>query len=274
MSIDPPLIGFEKYTSQHQSFSDLVYTPLSEAKLELYKRRENKELTNRMWKFFEGDIPKPLLDGPKALLFRQLFTPNFELRRFIDIVYEQHIDPLFFEYHEDKFTSHNPLKHALGKMRFLQESENHDLIIKTKTIIDFNKNQGQRISDIDTIWGQKLIKFHHALVESTYDGSRPLHFDASRWFQSEGVNASQFYLKYMALFLQNAILFENFVLDNDAEFHFVESTFLPAFIEINRIFGFKPLIVRLLPENTQSNPYWISYPVEVLSFLERGSMIQ
>lgn len=274
MQFYPPQIDLEKGISQQQCFSDLVYTPILEAKEELQRRREDKALTNRIREYFDGDIPEPLLHEPKALLFRQLVTPNYELRRFMDIAHTHHIDPLLFEYHEDKFTSRNPLKHALGKMRFLTEDTNSNPKIRTKTIIEFNKAEGKMIADVKTIWGQKLIDFHHALVETVYADDHRFFFDASQWFHRGGTKASQYYARYMALCVQHAILFENFVLADNAEFNFVENTFLPAFIEINRLFGYKPLIVPLLPVTTQADPYWISYPMEMLSFLEEANMIQ
>jgi hypothetical protein len=272
MPFDPPLIDIERYSSRQQSFSDLVYTPLLEAREELRKRREDRGLTGRISEFLNGDIPAPLLEGPKALLFRQLCTPNYELRRFMDIAQEQHIEPLLFEYHEDKFTSRNPLKHALGKMRFSQDGPRSN--VRTKTVIEFNKYEGRRIAEVRTVWNQDLIDFHHTLVGVAFKDSHLSFFDASQWFQRGGVKASHYYLRYVALFVQHAILFENFVLADDAEFSFVESIFLPAFIEINRVFGYKPLIVPLLPIDTQADPYWISYPMEIISSIKGENMIE
>jgi hypothetical protein len=274
MPFNPPLIGIEKYESRQQSFSGLVYTPLSVAREELRKRREDRELTDRILEYLNGDIPEPLLEGPKALLFRQLFTPNYELRRFMNITQEEQIDPLFFEYHEDKFTSRNPLKHALGKMRFFKVENASRCNVQTKTVIEFNKCEGRKIADISTIWGQNLIDFHHAFVKTAFKDSCLSFFDASQWFHRGGAKASQYYLRYLALFVQHAILFENFVLTDDAEFSFVESIFLPAFIEINRLFGHKPLIVPLLPVETQADPYWISYPMEMISSIKEENMIE
>jgi hypothetical protein len=274
MQFDPPQIDIEKGVTKQECFSDLVYTPFLEAKEELRRRRDNKALTNRIREYFGSDIPEVLFHGPKGLLFRQLVTPNYEFRRFMNIVHAQHIDPLFFEYHEDKFTSQNPLKHALGKMRFITEGKSFNSRIRTKTIIDFNKSEGKRITDVYTIWGQKLIDFHHVLIEKDNEDCHRFYFDASQWFQRGGTKASKYYERYIALCVQHAILFENFILSDDSEFNFIENIFLPAFINISKTLGYKPLIVPLLPMATQSNPYWFSYPIEMLSFLYEANMVK
>ena len=63
----------------------------------------------------------------------------------------------------------------------------------------------------------------------------------------------------MALFIQNGILFENYLL-NDEEMNFTKQIVIPAFLEIEKHFKFKPLIVRLLPSKSESELYWYWYP--------------
>lgn len=271
--ISNQLREIEVCASQQQCFSDLVYTSFPEAKEELFRRRENKDLRDSILKYLNGDIPDPLLNGPKALLFRQLLTPNHELKKFIEIISNTGIDPLFFEYYEDKFTSCNPLKHALGKLKFCDCEKKYPNNLKTKTIIEFNKYDGKRIIDVHTIWGKNLVDFHHALVEEVYNNCSNNFFDATKWFHRAGISASKYYSKYIALFVQNAILFENFILE-DPELSFVKSIFLPSFLEISNLFGCKPLIVPLLPISTQADAYWHSYPMEIFTFIEEKNMIK
>ena len=66
---------------------------------------------------------------------------------------------------------------------------------------------------------------------------------------------------FLGLFLQNAILFENFILDYK-ELEFTKEVFLPAFIEIYKRFGIKPLIVALEPTNLEWEIFWMCHPFE------------
>jgi len=108
-----------KILADRELFEKTVYTPLPEALEELKKRRIDKSLEKQVLEILNNNIPEPLKDSPKAVIFRQLITPNYEVRRFVSIIDGLGgIGPLFWEYHDDKFTSNNEWKHSLGKMKF------------------------------------------------------------------------------------------------------------------------------------------------------------
>jgi len=261
-------IDIKKLLTDTKKFNEFVYSPLSEAMKELQVRWEDKELETKLHKFLQGDFPRPLVNGFKAVLFRQLFTPNYEFRHFMSLVTTLNIKPMFLEYHDDKFTSQNPLKHSLGKIIFHQyKGKNGNTRIDSRNVIEFNINDGKRICEIQTIWGQSLIDFHHELLESIFPGSNTYLFDGSLWFHRGGKCAKEYYTRYMALFVRNGILFENFILDGD-ELRFVREVFLPAFIEVWKKTGKKPQIVSLLSLDTQANKYWISHPIGTLTYVE------
>jgi hypothetical protein len=58
-----------------------MYTSIEEAKEEVWKRWNDADLRRRVMAF-AADLPEVLLKEPKAIMFRQLATPNFELLRF------------------------------------------------------------------------------------------------------------------------------------------------------------------------------------------------
>ena len=265
ISIDE-LVGSQKY------FADFVYTSMSEAKNEIQKRWNNRDLEKEINDLLLNDIPLPLYSGYKAVLFRQLFTPNHELRHFIDLLKDFGTEPMFLEYFDDKFTSNNPLKHALGRMKFQDKIIRGNKVNIEKNIIKFNESDGKKIKEVKTIWGQSLIDFHHELLASQFPKFCKYSFDTSGWFHRGGGNAKEYYERYITLFIRNGILFENFILEG-RELGFVKDVFLPAFIEIWSRTKIKPLIVALLPLETQNDDFWISHPVRTLDYIKDKFMI-
>lgn len=260
-------LNIKELIADKEAFRSFVYSSPSEVKCEITRRWENIELQKKVDAFLEGDIPISLVSGYKAVLFRQIFSPNYELLRFMKLIDVLGFKPLFLEYHEDKFTSLNPLKHGLGKLRFQQDSERlPSARIKSQTIIDFNGSQGKKLREINTIWKQSLVDFHHELLSSEVPDYNKYLFDASDWFHRKGGSARRYYLQYIALFIRNGVCFENFVLEGD-ELRFIEDVFLPNFILIWRIMGVKPIFVELLPVDTQADIHWISYPPRINYFI-------
>ncbi len=266
-------IDMEKLVMDKFFFNEFIYTPLPQALVEIRKRRKDKMLEKRVDQFLRGDIPKPFVNGVKAVLDRQLFTPNYEFKRFLEITSALDLEPLFLEYHDDKFTSNNPLKHALGKMKF-RKTLKKDIIekIESRNVIDFNTNDGAKIKDVKTIWHQSLVDFHHELLESVFPNLTKHIFDTSEWPHSGLGNAKEYYTRNMALFVRNGILFENFSLQG-SELNFVKKFCLPAFFDVWKSIGSKPLVVALLPIEKQENVYWQSYPMQMLSCIDKKKMV-
>lgn len=264
-------IDIEVLVKNKENFRDFIYTPLAKVKDELVSRWENSNLKNCIKEYLQNDIPKPFLDGFKVVLFRQLFTPNYEFRHFIKVISKLKMEPIFFEYYDDKFTSHNILKHSLGKMKF-QAEIGYKNKIESKNIINFNEFDGKKIKDVRTIWGQSLISFHHELLESFLPRSSRYLFDASEWFKRGGGSAKQYYDRYISLFIRNGILFENFILEG-SELIFIKEVVLPSFIHIWRITQKKPIIVELLPPNTEDDIFWLCHPFEALDCIKREKVV-
>lgn len=256
-------LGEHALVTNRALFDAHVFTPLEEAVLELQRRRANKELGAQVVELLRRDIPKPFMNHPRAVTFRQITTPNYETRRFFSLVDAMEgLDPLFIEYLDDKFVSCNEIKHALGKMFFYQGvGKKGGTKIVSETIINFNEANGKKLREVKTVWGESLVHFHHEFFCTRFRNEPDVFFDASDWFLRQGSSAEGYYAPFLSLFLQHGILFEDFLL-NEEETEFTRNVFLPAFSSIHKITGYKPLIVNLAMTDIEGARFWKCYPYE------------
>ncbi len=255
-------IDIDNLIADREAFNALVYTPLEDAIRILKERSGNEQLAQTIATLIPHGIPEVLNKKKAAVIFRQLATPNYETRRFISLIDAiDELEPVFWEYHDDKFTSNNECKHALGKLSFHHgRGKKGGHKIDRLNIIDFNTFNGKKIKDIKTLWGESFIDFHHNLFAKTYrQADTDSFFDASEWFLQSGGNAKEYYKLFLCLFVQNGILFENFMLDQK-EIEFTKNVFLPAFIEVWEKTGEKPLIVALAPTDIEGDHFWMCHP--------------
>ncbi|MFA6523121.1 MAG: hypothetical protein WCS85_02025 [Candidatus Peribacteraceae bacterium] len=271
MNVDLLSPNFDYLVSDSKIFEDFVYTPMPEALNEYHRRWNNRELEVKISEYLERDIPHPFVRGHRVVLDRQLCSPNFELLHFVRMTRLLDFDPMFLEYLDDKFTSNNPIKHALGKMKFQQEERGNVVGCVKRTIINFNSSSGKKINEVQTVWGESLIDFHHKLLNSEFANSKKNLYDASAWLKKGGGTAKDYYIKNTALFVRNGILFENYSLQG-CELDFVRDIFLPSFVEVWKNTGNKPLIVALLPTESQNDKYWLSYPQKHLEITDSSLM--
>lgn len=251
-----------------EEFNNRIYTDYNEA-VKILKERQETNLNEEAKSFFKNNIPEVFNDTNSAVLFRQVATPSYEIRRFIQIVKELKLNPILWEYKEDKFVSVNDYKRSLGKMMFfLGKGKKGGSKIESETIIDFNKFNGKTLSEVETLWGQNLLDFHHELLESFRDGTVKNNiFDASLWFSSVGGEAKYYYTYFLALFVSQGILFENFMLNEEEEW-FTKNVFWPAFIEVEKHFGIKPIIVALEPTSIEGDKFWNCHPPETWEIIK------
>lgn len=274
MNLDLNNINIEELIKNRTHFNSFVFTPILEVMNVLKKRWCDKQLEKKVDEYLQGKLPIQFQNSFRAILFRQLFTPNYEFRHFMSIVNLLDIEPLFLEYHDDKFTSNNILKHSLGKMRFQQGiGRNGGINIKCRNVINFAENDGKKLKNIQTLWGQPFVEFHHELLELEFPGSSKHLFDASDWLHSQGGGAKNYYCKVLSFFIRNAVLFENFLLQG-AELIFIKEIFLPAFIEVWKLTDKKPIIVPLLSLETQEDIFWVSHPIETLSCIDKKLQVK
>jgi len=250
-----------------ERFAAFVYTPLDEAMTELHRRRMDPRYERRVLRLLKGDVPEPLRNRPRAVIFRQVFTPNYEIRRFVSIVDSVALRPLFFDHHDDKFVANNEWKYHLGNLCFY-EGRNPDGSMRKqyRKIIDFNAYDGMRIPEVRTLWGQPLMKFHQALFAARFPEHVDDVYSASSWL-AKHKSAQDYYPAFLLLFIRHGILFENFMLDQK-EFAFTRDIFMPAFLSAWRKTGQKPLIVNLEPTDIEGDQFWMCHPHEDKAFAE------
>jgi len=247
---------------------DDIYTPLEEAKEEIKRRWEDKELKEKIDKFLGEDIPNFLLDSPKAYIARHVATPNFEFFRFLELADKMKMDYVAPEYLCDKFHPANSMKYHLGRIFIYKgKDKNGGHRIESETIIDFNKSNGKKLTEMLTIWDENFIDFHHRILRHEIQNPHFKTQNLSDWLEKMGKTPEKFYLYFLALFIRNGVLFENF-LTNSEERIFTSENVIPCVKILLEKFGVQPLIVRLTPKETEEDIYWLCYNESIKKHLK------
>ncbi len=238
---------------------DDIYTPIEEAKKEIWRRWNDKELKKKVEKFLGSDIPKFLQKEPRAIYTDYLASPDWSFFNFYEKSKEVGLKPIVWEYLDDIFVTNNASKVSLAKMVFYHGKDDYgDMVTSTRHIIDLSgKNEKRKIKDIYTLWDEKFVDFHHRALNEFY---KEIEFhDGSEWVHKMGDKPINYYKYALALYIRNGILFENYLLSGK-EKKFTKEILIPSFEFVKEKFGLKPLIVRLIPENEEENKYWWYYP--------------
>ncbi|NTW13592.1 MAG: hypothetical protein HGA31_00985 [Candidatus Moranbacteria bacterium] len=237
---------------------DEIYTPLEEAKEEIWRRWNDKQLRERVIGLLGGDIPDVMREAPRAILSRQIPSPNFETLHFVEMTKDIGIRPAFFKYNNDKFVTKNEDKYYLAKMYFLNGiGKNGGRKLSSLKAIDIDRFDGKFLIDIRTLWGEGFIDFHDRVREMIIPSIDTC--DISGNYERNGGIASKYYSYYITLFVCHGILFENYLL-KEAYGCLTSDILLPAFKNIVESVGLKPLIVRLVPSESEEDVYWRYYP--------------
>jgi len=238
---------------------------------ELRKRRCNPDLRRKIENLIDlRHYPSMKgLERPCAVLFRQVGTPIHEVLRFFKQSKELALKPIIFEYHGDKFVSaNNSYKRGLGKLPIyeLTGRDGRDMV-HFKTVFDMNKYGGKKFSEIVCHNGESLIDFHHRLLRRIAKINTATHcIDGTAWLQENGADAASYYESFLTLFVRNAIMFESYIPVSNEKM-FVQEVVEPAFFAIEKRFGLRPLIVRLLPEHDEQRKFWEMYPKKIVRVL-------
>lgn len=251
-------------------FYSTICTSLTDGLAELKKRREDPRLEKLVLRLLHDDIPEPLRESPRAVIFRQITAANYENRRFLNLVNASDaIKPLFWEYWQDKYTP-NELKRPWGKLHFYHgQGKKGGEKVERVNIIDFNASNGKKIHEVETLWGEPLHHFHRELLKSELKLTESsLFYDASDWFSRQGSRAKNYYESFLTLFVRHGILFEDFMLDAK-ESDFIQGVFIPAFLEVWRKTGHKPLIVDLAAPRLEGQRFWYCHPASDKPFVEQ-----
>lgn len=251
-----------------------LYTPLSVAKEEIKRRSQDEGLKKRVMDFLDGDLLPCLVDGPKAVLARAVASPNFETLYFLDLAETIGLPPVLVEFIEDKFVDKNFCKHHLGKI-FIDHGrgKNGGHQVSGHSVIDFYTANGTKIKDINTIWGQSLVDFHHEMLRNFINNKEYAVYDFSTWFRNSiKKSGDYFYLNFLTLFVCHGVLFESFLLNNE-EVDFTIKKVIPTIKKIEKIFGFKPIIVPMQPPKYEKDDFWYYYPLLSENFIKLRSKV-
>lgn len=237
-----------------------IYTPIEEAGEIIRKRWANKDLRKAVEEKLHGDLPEILKDEPHGLIWRCICTPDAEFERFLNLCKQADMKPIGFENSQDKFHNGNFTKHALGRLVFSQGiNKKHQNFVIKNNIIDFNNSGGKRMCDIKTFWGENLVDFHHFFMEEIFPIMKGRIIDISEWLKRKGGSPDKYYFSVLSLAICHTVYFDDYdVLESEKSF--VEEIILPKFYEVEKYFGFRPIIVKIskVGEQTQ-DPYWWCY---------------
>ena len=256
--------------SDRNIFNQIVYTPLPEAIRILEERRKDPILVAKVEKLLNGHVPEIFKKTKCAIMARQLATPNHENRRFITLAEESNLQPIFFEYFGDKFTSNNKYKHSLGQLHIQNGiNKNGESIVENVTIVDFNKYNGKKLEEVKTIWGESLIDFHKKLFSLYNVNSEGLFFNENDWYEKNiNEKPEDFYLKFFLLNTCFGIIFENFLTLKNSEGDFTKNIVLPTIEKVMNLVGVKPLIVTVEATNLELDDFWYYHLPIIKKFIK------
>jgi len=145
-------------------------------------------------------------------------------------------------------------------------SHNADEIIEYFTIINFAAGQNKPLKDIVTKTGENLVDFHRNLFAETKFTDVQV-VDETEWVDKHSRdNIHKQYKHMLALLCVHGIMLESYTPD---EYQFVQEVVYPAFTEIEKEIGIRPLIVEHIPPELEVTRNWESYPSVFYKFLKK-----
>lgn len=251
---------------------DDLMTPFPQVLEELKRRAKDTKLHDDVLTYLSGDLPDYFKDGPVLYLARHIATPNFETLRFLHLTEPLSMKTVIGQDSKDRFVAHNPLKKALGKLSICtaitQKEGKLNEQFQNISIFDFNTENGKAFKDIRTFWGEPLVDFHLNLF-GTFAKHGASIIDDGEWIdRNHRGDLLEHYKKFLALFIVNGILFEDYLVEDKQEGEFITNVLRPAFEHVERELGVRPLITQLTPTSIESGNFWLSYPKEVLEIVE------
>jgi len=248
-------------TDEINFWNNRIYSDQKTIISELNKRKNDIGLKKSVEAFWGEKFPDFLKHQTNQLAFfvRPTITPNMETRFFMDVVKDFGIEPLLLEF-PDLFVTINKSKYHLGKTHHFRNLQSGEKIIEHKKHVDFNVWEGKLLTDVQTKEGINLQDLHHTWFYETFPNYTNKIIDISDWFYDIRTSYDYYYLGFLALGIFHGVIFENFILEDVRERQFFLEKVVPSFIEIERIFGIKPLISPILPLSNASLDRWYHYP--------------
>jgi hypothetical protein len=223
------------------------------------RRREDPVLMKKITDFI-GSFPMADVSYPRAFISRPVTTPNFEMHTFLMQAEMIGLDPVSIEY-PGKLVARNADKYHACMMYFRKGNKRlHSHQVDKMKVADISKYEGKNMSTTPTIFDEMLPDFHRKLFLKEFPTLADSIVDYTEWFNKGRKSTEHYYLYHLALFLCHGILFDNFFFTDEVERDFIIEKILPSFEKITEMFGVRPLIVPILPLDSERSHEWLYYP--------------
>jgi hypothetical protein len=200
---------------------------------------------------------------PTVMLARHIATPNYELLWFVRLARKHGFRALVLEHTSDRFSSRNPVKHALATMPIVRgRSRNGQLIVRPQKIFQISEYEGQPLRNVHTHWGEDLVGYHHRKLTETLGPDTPDLIDMTELLPADAGCPARYYRALFKLLSGYLVLLEDFIADQDTS-EFFSRTVLPAWQDAVSDTGKQPQVVRLTQGRLTSSPIWNAYPASV-----------
>ena len=197
--------------------------------------------------------------APKAVLCRQVATPNYELRSFLRACRRRGLYPVIQTYHNDRVTHRNPFKRSLVTPMFIEGINRlAEPIWRGRQIINVETVEKHRLRDV-MVDEWSLPDLHLALLRQALPDEHYEVVDGSEWFAHFANGARDYYLEIFLALTGGTVLFETFVTSGE-EGLFYNRVVRPAFDEATHILGHEPAIKPLCAGKHAASPLWYAYP--------------
>lgn len=211
-------------------------------------RRHLRKNIEAWWKSQGWYIPSGLFTAdPIAGFGRAVATRRYEDMLFSLYASRLGFRPVWMEYTESTLSTHSPFKRSLLQPVFyVKHGKNNGMVVETRKLAPLQNNRTKRLSEIMLDSGDSLIEYHHRLHRLFGFEERAI-VDLSKFYGQFG-GAAQYYTAYLSFFLAHAVLFEDYHGGEEAGADldlFTENIFLPAFRELQNIFGVSPMVVQM-----------------------------
>ena len=199
-------------------------------------------------------------DGrPRAILFRQIATPNYELRQFLRLCARSGYAPVILQYLADRMSCHNTFKRSLVAPMFLEGvSRNGQPFFRRRVLANVEKVDRLRLAEV-MVSGRTLPGIHTDLLRLALPYEKMTLVEGSHWFGQYPAGARDYYVDLFAALSGDLMLLEDFITD-DEEAGFFDRVVRPAFDTACCILGKRPLVRRLCDNRRMASPLWYAYP--------------
>lgn len=218
-----------------------MYTHKEDLKKLLMQRRNvglHKEI-EQYWESQGNPLP-PIVtsqNGELAILARHVAAARNEDFAFNNECIELGLIPAWLEFHNDMFVSVSAPKLSL----IYPETPTGRKKLTNPSIWEKKK-----LNEISCYEGRSIVGIHNTQWEQHFS-TTGIRGDVSSWLQSFG-NARDYYFADLSLSLAHGVLFKDFhgkgKLSSKKSLEFTNSVVVPAFDEVLKTFGMKPIIHR------------------------------